>query len=118
VSQKGENTGCDVCTTYVHYSMGELRFEWDPKKDAANRRKHGVSFEEASTVFSDERALLIDDPDYSDDEERFILLGLSANLRTLVVCHCYREAESVIRLILARKASRKERSEYAGRWDL
>ena len=96
--------------------MSELRFAWDPKKDAANQRKHGVSFEEVATVFSDERALLIDDPDHSDDEERFILLGLSASLRTPVVCHCYREAESVNRLIVARKASRKERSEYAGRW--
>jgi len=98
--------------------MSELRFEWDPKKDAANRRKHGVSFDEASTVFSDERALLIEDPDHSEDEERFILLGLSASLRTLVVCHCYREAESVIRLISARKATRKERSEYSRRWAL
>jgi uncharacterized DUF497 family protein len=96
--------------------MSALRFEWDPKKDAVNQRKHGVSFDEASTVFSDERALLIDDPDHSDDEQRFILLGLSANLRTLVVCHCYREAASVIRLISARKANRKERSEYARRW--
>ncbi len=96
--------------------MNELRFEWDPKKDAANQRKHGVSFDEATTVFSDERALLLDDPDHSEEEERFVLLGLSANLRTLVVCHCYREAESVIRLISARKASRKERSEYSRRW--
>ena len=96
--------------------MSELRFEWDPKKNTANERKHGVSFDEASTVFSDEHALLIEDPDHSDDEERFILLGLSANLRTLVVCHCYREAESVIRLISARKANRKERNEYARRW--
>jgi hypothetical protein len=97
--------------------MTELRFEWDPKKDAANQRKHGVGFDEASTVFSDEHALLIDDPDHSDDEERFIILGLSANLRTLVVCHCYREAESIIRLISARKATPKERSQYAQRWE-
>lgn len=96
--------------------MNELRFEWDPKKDTANQRKHGVSFDEATTVFSDERALLLDDPDHSEEEERFVLLGLSVNLRTLVVCHCYREAESVIRLISARKASRMERSEYSQRW--
>ena len=96
--------------------MNELRFDWDPKKDAANQRKHGVSFDEAITVFSDERALLLDDPDHSEDEERFVLLGLSANFRTLVGCHCYREAESLIRLISARKASRKERSEYSRRW--
>ncbi len=98
--------------------MSELRFEWDLRKHAANQRKHGVSFDEASTVFSDERALLIDDPDHSDTEDRFIILGLSSSLRTLVVCHCYREAESVIRLISARKANRKERGEYARRWAL
>jgi uncharacterized DUF497 family protein len=96
--------------------MNELRFEWDTKRDAANQRKHGVSFDEATTVFSDERALLLDDPDHSEEEESFVLLGLGANLRTLVVCHCYREAESVIRLISTRKATRKERSEYSRRW--
>jgi len=96
--------------------MNELRFEWDPRKDAANHRKHGISFQEATTVFSDERALLLDDPEHSTDEERFVLLGLSSSLRTLVVCHCYREAESVIRLISARKATHRERSEYEQRW--
>ena len=96
--------------------MRDLQFDWDPKKDVANQRKHGVSFEEASTVFSDERALLIDDPDHSEDEERFIVLGLSAGLRTLVVCHCYREAQDVIRLISARKASKREREAYGRRW--
>ena len=96
--------------------MRDLQFDWDPKKDAANQRKHGVSFEEASTVFSDEHALLIDDPGHSEEEERFILLGLSAGLRTLVVCHCYREEHDVIRLISARKASRKERETYGRRW--
>jgi uncharacterized DUF497 family protein len=98
--------------------MRDLRFEWDPKKDAANQRKHGVSVEEATTVFSDEHALLIDDPDHSEDEERFILLGLSSALRTLVVCQCYREAYSIIRLISARKATRSEREEYGRRWVL
>lgn len=63
--------------------MEDIRFEWDPRKNAANQRKHGVSFEEAQTVFSDERALLIDDPDHSAEEDRFIMLGLSAALRTL-----------------------------------
>ena len=96
--------------------MDDIRFEWDPHKNAANQRKHGVSFEEAQTVFSDERALLIDDPDHSADEDRFIMLGLSAALRTLVVCHCYREAEGVIRIISARKANRPERAEYEQRW--
>ncbi len=96
--------------------MAELQFDWDPRKDTANQRKHGVSFEEALTVFSDERALLIDDPDHSDDEDRFALLGLSASLRTLVVCHCYREARDIIRIITARKATRPERAEYEKRW--
>jgi len=102
---------------YVHWSMSELRFEWDPKKDTSNQKKHGVSFDEASSVFSDERALLTEDPDHSDEEDRFALLGLSASLRTLVVCHCYREADTVIRLISARKANRKERAVYARRWN-
>jgi uncharacterized DUF497 family protein len=84
--------------------------------DATNKRKHRVSFEEASTVFGDDRALLVDDPDHSDEEDRFILLGLSASLNTLVVCHCYREAEEVIRIISARKATKAERTEYAHRW--
>jgi len=96
--------------------MSELAFEWDPRKNAANQRKHGVSFEEATTVFSDEQALLIDDPEHSADEERFILLGMSAALRALVVCHCYREGEDVIRIFSARKATRKERSVYTERW--
>jgi uncharacterized DUF497 family protein len=96
--------------------MAGLHIEWNPRKNAANKRKHGVSFEEASTVFGDERALLLDDPDHSDEEDRFILLGLSASLNRLVVCHCYREAEDVICIISARKANRPERTEYADRW--
>jgi hypothetical protein len=96
--------------------MSDLRFEWDDRKNAANRRKHGISFEEAETVFADERALLIDDPDHSEDEDRFILLGLSSALRTLVVCHCYRRRSEVIRIISARKANRSERTEYESRW--
>jgi uncharacterized DUF497 family protein len=92
--------------------MVKLRFEWDDTKSKANRRKHGVSFAEAATVFYDERALLIGDPDHSDDEDRFFLLGMSIRLRSLVVCHCYREAESVIRIVSARKADRSEREEY------
>lgn len=89
-----------------------LSFEWDPTKAAQNLRKHGVSFEEAASAFSDERARLIVDPDHSGDEERFILLGLSANLRVLVVVHCYRRAGSTIRLISARKATREEKRFY------
>jgi uncharacterized protein len=91
------------------------RFEWDEHKARENLRKHRVSFEEASTVFADERALLIDDPDHSAEEHRFILLGLSSSLRSLVVCHCYREGDEVIRIISARKATRREREQYEER---
>ncbi|MBI4465170.1 MAG: BrnT family toxin [Acidobacteria bacterium] len=96
--------------------MPELRFEWDERKNTENKRKHGVSFKEAQTVFFDEHALLIDDPDHSESEERFILLGLSSALRSLVVCHCYRRRGGVIRLISARKANRLEREQYERRW--
>jgi uncharacterized DUF497 family protein len=89
-----------------------LSFEWDPRKAAVNLRKHGVSFEDALSVFSDERARLIDDPDHSEDEERFLLLGLSSTLRLLVVAHCYREAGGVVRIISARKATREEQRFY------
>jgi uncharacterized protein len=89
-----------------------LSFDWDERKSLANKRKHKVSFEEAQTVFYDEEALLRDDPDHSDDEDRFILLGISSALRTLVVCHCYRKADQIIRIISARKASRSEAREY------
>jgi hypothetical protein len=93
-----------------------LRFEWDDRKNALNRRKHGISFEEAQTVFFDEQALLIADPDHSEQEERFILLGLSSALRTLVVCHCYRREGDVIRLVSARRADPQEREAYQSRW--
>ena len=95
--------------------MSRFRFEWDERKNGINRRKHGVSFEEAATVFLDEQALLIPDPDHSGSEDRFVLLGLSAHLRTLAVCHCCRE-ERIIRIISARKAARKERDQYNRRW--
>lgn len=93
-----------------------MRFEWDDRKDAANRRKHRVSFDEARTVFFDENALLIADPDHSQDEDRFILLGISIRLRALVVCHCFREDESVVRIVSARRANRQERAQLKGRW--
>ena len=97
--------------------MAGLRFEWDARTNAANERKHGVSFDEAASVFSDEHALLITDPDHSEEEDRFVLLGLSASLRALVVCHCYRENAEVIRIVSARKATRSERTQYNRRWD-
>lgn len=92
--------------------MSSLRFEWDLKKAALNLRKHGVSFEDAQSVFSDENGLLIDDPDHSEEEDRFVLLGLSHSLRLLVVVHCYRSEGKVIRIISARKADAQERSIY------
>ena len=92
--------------------MAELRFEWDPRKAAANLLKHRVSFEEAETAFLDEDALVIEDPDHSDEEDRFILLGVSAGLRVLFVCHCTRESGSLIRIISARRAIRHEQEQY------
>ena len=94
-------------------SMDHLNFEWDANKSASNIKKHGVSFDEAKTVFTDEYARLIGDPDNSDDEDRFILLGTSIESKLLVVCHCVREAES-IRIISARKADKQERKTYEG----
>ena len=92
--------------------MSTLRFEWDKRKALANERKHGVSFDEARSVFFDERARLIDDPEHSEDEERFILMGLSSSFRLLLVCHCYRSKANVIRIISARKATGRESKSY------
>lgn len=97
-------------TYNVH--MDELTFVWDERKNRANRRKHGVAFEEARTAFYDENAIVYFDPDHSEDEDRFILLGMSARLRVLVVCHCLREGESILRIISARKANTRERKAY------
>ena len=96
--------------------MAAPRFEWDPRKDAENRRKHGLSFDEAQTVFADEHALLLDDPDHSAMQDRFILLGLSAGFRVLVVVHGYRDRDDTIRIISARKATKRERQRYDERW--
>lgn len=92
-----------------------MQIIWDERKATSNLRKHGITFTEAATVFSDETALIITDPDHSLVEERFIILGLSSNLRLLVVCHCYRELDEQIRLISARKATRAESSQYVKR---
>jgi uncharacterized protein len=92
--------------------MKELRFEWHSTKSAVNAKKHGISFDEAKSVFSDENAKLISDPDHSDDEDRFILLGISIRLRTLVVCHCYRGDDNIVRIISARKATTSESKIY------
>jgi uncharacterized DUF497 family protein len=92
--------------------MNTLHFEWDEAKAKANVSKHGISFEEAQSAFFDEQGRLIPDPDHSADEERFILLGFSSSLRLLVVCHCYRAGERIIRIISARKATRTEAQFY------
>ena len=92
--------------------MNELRFEWDQKKGKSNAKKHGVSFEEARTAFYDEHAIQFYDPDHSNEEDRFVLLGLSLKPQVLVVCHCFRESETVIRIVSARKADNDEELEY------
>ena len=92
--------------------MSALHFEWDDEKATVNVKKHGISFEEAKSVFRDERAKLINDPDHSEDEDRFVLLGLCETLRLLVVCHCYRGENHIIRIISARKATTKESKSY------
>ena len=89
-----------------------MRFEWNETKSQTNKRKHGVTFDEARTVFSDERALLFDDPDHSGEEDRFLLLGMSEWPRILVVVHCYREADDVVRIISARPATPGESAVY------
>lgn len=92
--------------------MIDICFEWDEKKDVLNKKNHGVSFTEAQTVFTDENGLLLDDPDHSHNEDRFILLGLSSNLRLLVFPHIYRKNDAIIRIISARKATRSEQQQY------
>ena len=92
--------------------METIQFEWDENKNQINQRKHGISFREAKTVFYDEEALLIEDPEHSSEEERFIILGLSKKANLLVVCHCYRASETVIRIISARKATKTEEKQY------
>lgn len=92
--------------------MNKLKFEWDKKKNKSNTNKHGVDFEEAHTVFYDENALQFYDPEHFEDEDRFILLGTSFKSKTLVVCHCFREEETKIRIISARKADKIEQQAY------
>ena len=89
-----------------------IRFDWDEKKNGTNQKKHGVSFEEAQGVFFDDEALVYDDPNHSENEERFLIYGKSFKLRVLLVCHCYRADESVIMIISARKATSNERFFY------
>jgi len=92
--------------------MDDLEFEWDSKKEKANAKKHGVSFEDARTAFYDETAMVFHDPDHSSDEDRFILLGMSVSAGVLVVCHCIRDSDSAVRIISARRADKREESDY------
>ena len=92
----------------------DASFEWDDDKNLANIQKHGVSFVEAMTVFDDDNALYKSDIEHSQDEDRFIILGMSANPRLLVVMHCYRESDTIVRIISARKASKPESEQYGG----
>jgi len=92
--------------------MNKIQFSWDQTKASSNIQKHGVSFEEARTVFDDDNARLMTDPDHSEDEERFILLGMSYTLKVLTVVHCYRDKENAIRIISARKSTKKEEKQY------
>jgi hypothetical protein len=92
--------------------MKEIKFTWDPNKNKANISKHKVSFEEAKSVFFDENARIIYDPDHSEKEDRYILLGMSNKLEIVAVNHCYREDDSEIRIFSARKATKNEKRQY------
>ena len=91
--------------------MNELFFEWDPQKNETNKRKHGISFETAREVFSDEFAILFDDPDHSLDEDRFLIIGAIRTEQICIVSHCYRD-DDLIRIISARKATKAEKQVY------
>lgn len=92
--------------------MKRISFVWDEQKAKENLEKHKISFEEAQTVFFDPNARMIFDPDHSTDEDRFILLGISAAMRILIVCHCFLEDDRIIRIISARKANKNEQKQY------
>jgi uncharacterized protein len=89
-----------------------MRFEWDEKKNQANQKKHGISFEEAQTIFYDPLTKVAPDPDHSDDEERFLAVGHSDGHRLLIVAHCYRQPDETIRIISARRLTKEEREQY------
>jgi uncharacterized protein len=92
--------------------MTEISFQWDKKKDQSNFKKHGIHFSEASTVFYDENAREYFDPDHSEKEDRFLMLGMSRSLRVLIISYCYRESDKIIRIISSRKADNKETRNY------
>jgi uncharacterized DUF497 family protein len=113
-ASRNEAGGLDSCKSTLaislvsRYYLDMLQFHWDERKNRGNRKKHGVWFEEAESVFQDPHARLFYDPEHSEEEERFLLLGVSSAERTLVVVHCYGESDALIRIISARKATRKE----------
>lgn len=92
--------------------MDNINFEWDENKNQINQQKHKISFDEAKSVFYDSDALIIDDPEHSQEEDRFIILGFSRNTNLLVVCHCYKASDTKIRIISARKATASEAKQY------
>jgi len=92
--------------------MSDISFDWDEEKNRKNVKKHKVSFEEAVTVFYDENAIVFDDPDHSKDENRFLIIGESMTDKLLIVSHCYRDNDNVIRIISARPAVKKEKAYY------
>lgn len=89
-----------------------MNFEWDESKNRSNQLKHGISFEEVVTVFYDDYAIVFDDPDHSDSEERFLIIGLTNNFKICIVSHCYKERTESIRIISARKATKHESNYY------
>jgi uncharacterized DUF497 family protein len=95
-----------------NYGVIMIRFSWDDRKSEANKKKHGVSFDEDKWVFYDKSAIKYFDPDHSDDEDRFLMVGMSQQIRIIIVCHCFREEDSVIRIISARKATKGEEDVY------
>lgn len=94
--------------------MDMIKFEWDENKNQTNQRKHGISFEEAKTVFYDEYAILFDDPEHSAEEDRFLIIGITGTEKICIVSHCYRGNEGTIRIISARKATKNEKKIYTG----
>ena len=99
--------------TEIYEHKGQL-FEWNPDKNLSNIEKHGIPFKEAATVFSDDNSALLEDENHSDNEERFLVIGFSRNMRLLTVCHCFRDSDSVIRIISARRATKPEINKYGG----
>src|SRR3989344_7094455 len=114
-SQSHTNHTTNSCVLAIVYTMaynGRMRFEWDDRKNQANHAKHGVWFEEAQTVWADARSAEFFDPEHSDEEDRFLKIGLSTRLSVLLVVFCDREAGATIRIVSARRATRKEQEQY------